>query len=71
MVVMQGETPLEMGRRHIATNERLIAEQKEMIERLRAQGHATDEAEGMLRTLKRTLVSLHRHQALEEQKSAE
>jgi hypothetical protein len=69
-VVPLAETLLEMARRHVAVGERLVAEQENVIERLRIDKHPTGEAEDLLSELKRALALQREHLDLEEQKAA-
>lgn len=50
------ETPLQQAQRHIILGESLIAEQKAIVERLRAHGHPTERPARLLATLEETLA---------------
>lgn len=63
---MDEETTLEVAQRHVANGESLIAEQKAIIDRLRVDGHATGDAEGLLETLEETLKTMREHLEYEQ-----
>ena len=44
----EAETALQMGARHVAEQEAHVSEQEQFIARLRREGQATDQAEGVL-----------------------
>ena len=44
----EAETALQMAARHVAEQEARVSEQEQLIARLRREGQATDQAEGML-----------------------
>jgi len=65
-VTNRAETSLERAQRHVAIGESLIADQEEIIERLRADGHPTRDAERLLGTLQETLRLMNEHLAYEQ-----
>lgn len=54
---------LQMVNDHIAQGERHVAEQEELVERLRSHGHPTDMAEDLLAEFRATLVQHRAHRA--------
>ncbi|HWK66475.1 MAG TPA: hypothetical protein VNS34_16200 [Rhizobiaceae bacterium] len=54
------QADLEMAERHVAQGRRLVLEQEERIERLRAGGHPIVEAEDFL-SLLRSALDQHQH----------
>jgi len=59
------ETPLQQARRRIILGESLIAEQKAILERLRADGHLTEGPARLLATLEQTPSLMNEHLAHE------
>jgi len=59
------ETPLQQARRRIILGEALIAEQKAILERLRADGHLTEGPARLLATLEQTPSLMNEHLAHE------
>jgi hypothetical protein len=55
-MLINGETRLQMARRHVTGQEALIARQKVLIQRLEAASMPTDAAKRTLQTMKRILV---------------
>lgn len=49
------ETPLQMAKRHIAEQQALIENQRELIRRMEYAGQPTGIAQDMIRTMERTL----------------
>ena len=62
----RNESTLELARRHVATGERLVADQARIVNGLKAGKHSTRDAKRLLDTLKRTLALMHAHLAHEE-----
>ena len=60
------ETPLEQAQRHLAMGESLVAEQRAIIERLRAEGRPTLDAVRLLATLEESPRLMHEHLAYEQ-----
>lgn len=63
------ESTLEVAQRHVAVGKSLIAEQKAIIERLRADGHPTEAAQRLLATLEQTLSVMYEHLAYEQSRA--
>jgi hypothetical protein len=51
----QGETLIEMARRHVAEGEEMVAGQRRLLGRLRRDHHPTELAEGLLAQFEQTL----------------
>jgi hypothetical protein len=51
---------LALAEEHVSGAIRIVARQKELIEKLRRDGHATDRAESLLRTMEHTLTLFER-----------
>ena len=63
------ETPIETARRHAARCEELVVAQELLVDRLRAKGYATEEADRFLRTLRETLALMQERLRHEEEKA--
>lgn len=61
---------IELARRHVAHSERLVAEQRERVEKLAREGFDTRSAERLLETLEQSLQVLRLHLTLEEEMAA-
>jgi hypothetical protein len=57
----EAETALQMAARHVAEQEVRVREQEELIARLRREGQATYQAEGMLAEMCNMLVAIRDH----------
>jgi hypothetical protein len=56
-----GETELQMAVRHVAEQEKRIAQQEALIERLRKVGAPSDDALGLLATMQDLLKTMRAH----------
>jgi hypothetical protein len=56
------ESDLAMAARHVAEGRRIVAQQRERIARLKADGHPTADHEQTLRVLESTLQILEDHE---------
>ena len=61
--ITAGETELEMAVRHVAEQEKRIARQGVLIERLRRVGAPLDEALGLLDSMQELLETMRAHVA--------
>jgi hypothetical protein len=57
----EAETALQMGARHVAEQEARVSEQEQFIARLRREGQATDQAEGVLAEMYNMLDAIRDH----------
>ena len=57
---------LNRAREHVADGERRVADQRRLLAELSRDGHSTDAAERLLRTLEDTLQIMRDHLAVEE-----
>jgi len=57
------QADVDMADRHIAEGERHIAQQEELLTRLRMQAHPTEEAENLLDLFNSTMVEHRAHRA--------
>jgi hypothetical protein len=61
--MMAGETELEMAVRHVAEQEKRIARQEVLIERLRKAGAPSDDALGLVVSMRDLLETMRDHVA--------
>lgn len=61
LTVLQERDHLDLARRHLAEARVRIGNQVQLIERLRAQGHPTDLAESLLKSLLETQEQMRAH----------
>jgi len=61
---------LQQARRHVMDGERRVDEQRNRVAELARDGHNTEAAMRLLRTLERTLEIMREHLALEERLAA-
>ena len=57
----EAETALQMAARHLAEQEARVSEQEQLIARLRREGQATDQAEGVLAEMCNMLDAIRDH----------
>ena len=57
----EAETALQMAARHLAEQEARVSEQEQLIARLRREGQATDQAEGVLAEMYNMLDAIRDH----------
>ncbi len=61
---------LDESRRHLARAEESIVAQRELIDRMAADGHNTTLARQVLETFEKTLAAMREHLAIEEAEAA-
>ena len=57
----EAETALQVAARHLAEQEARVSEQEQLIARLRREGQATDQAEGVLAEMYNMLDAIRDH----------